>query len=162
MTAKTAKSPSLLIKLLALKKMLFGGLMLLVSVITSLGWGYHDQIVAFANDYLLNAEYGLVRWVIEHLAHASPQVLGKIAALTGVYGLLIESAAIGLWLGMTWAEPLFIALVAALLPLEGYEILHHLSLSKLLLFVINLAIVLVLINHWLGGKRRDRQQLSTP
>jgi uncharacterized membrane protein (DUF2068 family) len=84
-------------------------------------------------------------------------VLGKIAALTGVYGLLIESAAVGLWIGMSWAEPLFIGLVAALIPLEIYEVLHHPSPGKGLLFAINLAIVVILLNHWLRGRGHGGQ-----
>lgn len=151
MTAQAAEPPSLLIKLLVIKKMLFGGLMLAISVISALGWGYHDAVVALVDHDLLSTEYGLVRWVVEHLARATPQALGKIAALTGVYGLLIESAAVGLWLGISWAEPLFIGLVAALIPLEIYEVQHHASPGKVLLFAINLAIVVILLNHWLRG-----------
>jgi uncharacterized membrane protein (DUF2068 family) len=162
MTAKTPEPPSLLIKLLVIKKMLFGGLMLAVSVISALGWGYHDAVVAFVDRDLLSAEYGLVRWVVEHVAHATPQALGKVAALTGVYGLLIESAAVGLWLGLPWAEPLFIGLVAMLIPLEIYEVLHQPSPGKVLLFAINLAIVVILVNHWLRGKGRDRTMASLP
>ncbi len=160
MIAKPSESPTLLIKLLVLKKMLFGGLMLAISVISILGWGYHDEVVAFADRDLLNAEYGLVRWLVDHLSQATPQRLGKIAALTGVYGLLIECAAVGLWIGMTWAEPLFIALVAALLPLEIYEVLHHSSPGKVLLFALNLAIVVILMRHWLRSRGREGQILA--
>jgi uncharacterized membrane protein (DUF2068 family) len=162
MTARTAEPPSLLIKLLVIKKMLFGGVMLAVSVLSTLGWGYHDQVVAFADSYLLNAEYGLVRWVVEHLAHATPKVLGKVAALTGVYGLLIESAAVGLWLGFVWAEPLFIALVTALLPLEMAEVLHHPSPPKVLLLAVNLAIVVILTTHWLRGRSHEPPLAPAP
>jgi uncharacterized membrane protein (DUF2068 family) len=161
MTAKTAGPPSLLIKLLVLKKMLFGGLMLAVSAVSILGWGYHDAMVAFVDRDLLSAEYGLVRWVVEHLANATPQVLGKVAALTGVYGLLIETAAVGLWIGMVWAEPLFIGLVAVLIPLEIYEVIYHPSPGKVLLFAINLAIVVILMNHWLRS-RGDRPLAAAP
>ncbi|HIK45137.1 MAG TPA: DUF2127 domain-containing protein [Leptolyngbyaceae cyanobacterium M65_K2018_010] len=157
MDTNPADQPSLLIKLLVLKKMLFGGLMLTISTLSLLGWNYHDEITAFANVYLLNAEYGLVGWVIEHLAQTPPQKLSKIAALTGVYGLLIETAAVGLWLGLGWAEPLFIGLVAALIPLEGYEVLYHPSTSKVVLFTINLVIVVILSHHWLTGRLSKTQ-----
>ena len=152
MGSRPPEPPSLLIKLLVIKKMLFGGLMLTISATTLLGWGYHAAIAAFADTYLLNAEYSLVRWVVEHLAQTPPQVLGKIAALTGVYGLLVETAAVGLLLGVEWAEPLFISLVAALLPLEIYEVQHHASPSKVILLAINLAIVVILLSHWLRGR----------
>lgn len=162
MAPRIAEPPSLLIKLLVIKKMLFGGVMLTFSVMAALGWGYHDQVVAFADGYLLNPEYGLVRWVVEHLANAKPQVLGQVAALTGVYGLLIESAAVGLWLGFVWAEPLFIALVTVLLPLEMAEVLHHPSPSKVLLLVINLAIVVILTTHWLRGRSHEPPMAPAP
>ncbi|MEL6401004.1 MAG: DUF2127 domain-containing protein [Cyanobacteria bacterium J06626_4] len=148
---------SLLTKILVIKKMIFGGLMLAISAVCLLGWGYYDALSQFADSYLLTAEYDFMRWLIEHLVSTQPKVLIKIAELTGVYGLVIETAAIGLWLGLTWAEPLFILLVAALIPLEVFEVWHHPSPTKVLFFAINVFIVGFLTRRWLSELNADKE-----
>ncbi|MEM6433211.1 MAG: DUF2127 domain-containing protein [Cyanobacteria bacterium P01_D01_bin.115] len=140
-----------------IKKMIFGGLMLAISAVCLLGWGYYDALSQFADSYLLTAEYNFMRWLIEHLVSTQPKVLIKIAELTGVYGLVIETAAIGLWLGIAWAEPLFILLVAALIPLEVFEVWNHQSPTKVLFFAINVFIVGFLTRRWLSELNADKE-----
>jgi uncharacterized membrane protein (DUF2068 family) len=61
-----------------------------------------------------------------------------LAALEGV-------EAVGLWLGKRWAEYLTFLATTLLLPLEVYEIVHRVSVLKVIGFAINLAIVIYLI-----------------
>jgi uncharacterized membrane protein (DUF2068 family) len=149
MASSSSRSLSLITKLLVIKKMLSGGLMLVISAICFLGWRYYDSVMQFAEQYLLTMEHRLVNWVVTHIANTPPHALIKVAELTGVYGLLIEITAICLWLGMAWAEPLFIGLVAAPIPLEVKEILHHPTPLKIAFCALNLFVVIFLTRRWL-------------
>jgi len=141
------------------KKMISGVAMLVISGICLLGWRYYDIIPQVADNFLLNAEYDLVHWLVEHFVSIPQQALIKIAKLAGLYGVSIETAAVGFWMGVAWAEPLFILLVAALIPFEVAEILHEVSPFKLLLFALNVLIVLFLTRRWLRESAAHKKSL---
>jgi uncharacterized membrane protein (DUF2068 family) len=61
------------------------------------------------------------------------------------YALLEGIEAVGLWHAKRWAEYLTFIATALLLPFEVYEIVHRVSVLKVIGFVINLAIVIYLI-----------------
>ena len=52
---------------------------------------------------------------------------------------------VGLWLAKRWAEYLTFLATAILLPLEVYELTTKLSIFKIVIFLINLAIVIYLV-----------------
>jgi uncharacterized membrane protein (DUF2068 family) len=62
-------------------------------------------------------------------------------AYAGVEGL----EAVGLWLQKRWAEYLTLIVTASLLPVEFYEVVHHLTPFKVLAIVVNLAVVVYLL-----------------
>jgi uncharacterized membrane protein (DUF2068 family) len=62
-----------------------------------------------------------------------------------VYAVLEGTEAVGLWLAKRWAEYLTFIATSILLPLEVYEIVHRVSVLKVIGFVINLAIVIYLL-----------------
>ena len=62
-----------------------------------------------------------------------------------VYAVLEGIEAVGLWLVKRWAEYLTFISTSLLLPLEVYEIIHRVSVLKLIGFAINLAIVFYLV-----------------
>ncbi|HTD58277.1 MAG TPA: DUF2127 domain-containing protein [Solirubrobacteraceae bacterium] len=61
------------------------------------------------------------------------------------YGAIEGIEAVGLWYQQRWAEYLTFLVTASLLPLDGYEILHHPTPFKLLALVVNVAIVIYLL-----------------
>ena len=66
-----------------------------------------------------------------------------LAAL--VYALLYAVQGIGLWFGRRWAAYLVVAETGLLLPLEVWELLHRFRPLKLVVLVVNLAIVAYLV-----------------
>jgi uncharacterized membrane protein (DUF2068 family) len=48
---------------------------------------------------------------------------------------------VGLWLLKRWAEWFTVILTASLLPLEAYELHQHPTIAKILILMLNLAIV---------------------
>jgi uncharacterized membrane protein (DUF2068 family) len=86
-------------------------------------------------------------------------VLLLYAVLEGVEG-------IGLWLLKRWAEYLTFLSTTLLLPLEVYEIVHRVSVLKVIGFLINLAIIVYLVYAKRlfgvrGGGAVDEQQRAT-
>ena len=66
------------------------------------------------------------------------------AALLG-YGILEGVEAVGLWYAKRWAEYLTFIVTASLLPLEIYEMAHHMTPFKVVAFIINVAVVVYLL-----------------
>ena len=109
-----------------------------------------------------NGDDSLERWVgalaLRPGAHYLDEAVSKIASLppnklkdlgfgSFVYAALFLTEGIGLWLRKPWAEWFTTIMTASLIPLEIYEIIHHPTLSKVVVLVINLAVVVYLIHH---------------
>uniref|UniRef100_B8HY46 DUF2127 domain-containing protein n=1 Tax=Cyanothece sp. (strain PCC 7425 / ATCC 29141) TaxID=395961 RepID=B8HY46_CYAP4 len=141
--------PSLLIRLIALKKGIFALLLILLAIASRFSWRHYEQVTLWAHNYLLHAEYGLVRWGLQTLINSDIPTLQLISRAAGIYGLLLGVAAIGLWFDRLWAELLFITLVGVLIPVEIYELIQAASTSKVLVFMINLLIfIFLLVRQW--------------
>jgi uncharacterized membrane protein (DUF2068 family) len=61
------------------------------------------------------------------------------------YAAIEGIEAVGLWLQKRWAEYLTLIVTASFLPLEVYEISHHVTPFKVIAFVLNVAVVLYLL-----------------
>ncbi|WP_245984351.1 DUF2127 domain-containing protein [Streptomyces tateyamensis] len=70
------------------------------------------------------------------------------------YSLIELVEGVGLWLNKRWAEYLAVIATAAFLPLEGMELIHHVSPVKLVTIAVNVAAVLwILLSKRLFGLR---------
>jgi uncharacterized membrane protein (DUF2068 family) len=77
--------------------------------------------------------------------HARPGMLTLVAVGLLLYGVLEGVEGVGLWLAKRWAEYLTAVATAAFLPLEVYELLHTVTVTKLAAFAVNVAAVAYLI-----------------
>lgn len=145
----SSSKPSLLIRLIALQKGAYSFLLILISIGSILSWRNYSLLTVWADQDALTAEYALVGWLLEKIVHLGVPTLKLVAAASGFYGTLLGTAAVGLWLGKFWADPLFVGLVGLLIPFEIYEVIHDPSLPKVALFVGNLIVFGVLLSHWL-------------
>jgi uncharacterized membrane protein (DUF2068 family) len=62
-----------------------------------------------------------------------------------VYATLFLTEAIGLWLAKRWAEWFTAIITASLIPLEGFEIHRHFTIMKVVVLLLNIAIVAYLV-----------------
>jgi uncharacterized membrane protein (DUF2068 family) len=88
-------------------------------------------------------------WVDMALSKAwrlRPEQIKKLGAGGLVYAGLFFSEGTGLWLQKLWGEWLTVIITSTLVPLEIYEICRHPSVLKVLVLVINVAIVIYLIH----------------
>jgi uncharacterized membrane protein (DUF2068 family) len=78
------------------------------------------------------------------LSHSSGTYELIAAGLLG-YVVLQLVEGFGLWGGHRWAEYLAVVATSLFLPLEVYEISHHVTALKVVTFVLNIAIVVYLV-----------------
>ena len=77
-----------------------------------------------------------------NLSHAKVKGLGIVSF---IYAGLFLTEGIGLWLIKRWAEWFTIIITSSLVPVEIYEIHHHPTAIKILVLVINIAVVVYLL-----------------
>ena len=75
----------------------------------------------------------------------NPEHLDEVAFVALGYAALEATEMVGLWLTKRWAEYLTFVATALLLPFEIYEITSKVSILKIVIFGINLAIVMYLV-----------------
>jgi uncharacterized membrane protein (DUF2068 family) len=80
------------------------------------------------------------------------RTLKEISVGTFCYAALFLTEGTGLFLRKRWAEYFTIIVTASFLPLEVYELIKHASIAKVLVILLNVAIVVYLVVH---VQRRD-------
>jgi uncharacterized membrane protein (DUF2068 family) len=75
----------------------------------------------------------------------SPKHLYELAIAASLYAALEAAEAVGLWYSKRWAEYLTFIATCALLPLEIYELTNKLSVLKIVVLVLNLAVAIYLL-----------------
>jgi uncharacterized membrane protein (DUF2068 family) len=86
---------------------------------------------------------------VEHflsmVSSAPPERFKELGVGSFVYAALFLTEGTGLWLGKRWAEWFTVIITSSLVPLEVYEILRHPSAMKVVVLVLNVAIVVYLV-----------------
>lgn len=105
----------------------------------------------------LNADSRLVHSLVMKVDQLQPHsvLIAGIVSLSYAGLLLMEG--VGLWLEWSWAAYLTVVSTSLLLPFELYEIFERVTVLRISLLIVNLAIVLYLIHHL----RRHRVSLQT-
>lgn len=91
-----------------------------------------------------HAKTGLLHDV-DRLFSLQSSRLHLFAVVALVYAIVEGVEAVGLWYARRWAEYLTLIVTASLLPLEVYELAHHLTVFKILAFIVNVAVVVYLL-----------------
>ncbi len=89
------------------------------------------------------------------------RTLEALSAGSLVYGSLSLVEGIGLWLAMWWAPYLAVVSTSLFIPVEVYTLSQQFSLLKLVVMVINVAIVWYLVAH-LKSERSKNTSESAP
>jgi uncharacterized membrane protein (DUF2068 family) len=85
-------------------------------------------------------QHGL-RHSIDELFSLRSSRLHLFAAIALAYALIEGVEAVGLWYAKRWAEYLTFIVTASLLPVEVYELAHHLTPFKVVALIVNVAVV---------------------
>jgi uncharacterized membrane protein (DUF2068 family) len=93
----------------------------------------------------LNPEDRLLERGIEKISNLSPAKVKGLGIVSFIYGGLFLTEGIGLWLMKRWAEWFTIIITTSLVPVEIYEIHRHPTPVKIVVLIINVAVVIYLI-----------------
>jgi uncharacterized membrane protein (DUF2068 family) len=83
----------------------------------------------------------LINRTIERVTNIPPHRIRELGIGTFLYAGLFLTEGIGLWFLKRWAEWFTVIATGSLVPIECYEIYRHPSLVKILVLMINIAIV---------------------
>jgi uncharacterized membrane protein (DUF2068 family) len=83
--------------------------------------------------------------LLQKVVDAKPTTLSWIVAGLVAYGAIEAVEGLGLWLLKRWGEYFAFVATGMFLPLEVYELSHHVSVLKVVTFLINLALVCYLV-----------------
>jgi len=83
--------------------------------------------------------------LLERCTDLSPQRLRELSFGTFFYAALLLTEGIGLALHKRWAEYFTTIATSSFIPLEIYEIFHHPNITKVVVLLINIAVVWYLV-----------------
>ncbi len=96
--------------------------------------------------------------LIARLSFVSRDTVDQLAIGSLFYAALLLIEGVGLCLRKRWAEYLTIGITSSLLPLEFYELYEALTLPRIVITIVNIAIVIYLVAR-LVRRRHDRTRL---
>ena len=116
----------------------------------------HEELAEFSSSYLLSTKLFIVKWLVNKLLTIAPNSLKLSGIVAGVYALVTAIEAIGLWYEKEWAMLLVLGLVGISIPPEVFELIQGITVIKLLVFSINMAMFLYLLRHVVATRSRNR------
>src|ERR1700732_1147538 len=87
-------------------------------------------------------------WVergIEKASNLTPAKVKGLGIVSFIYAGLFLAEGIGLWFMKRWAEWFTIIITSSLVPVEVFELYRHPSATKILVLIINVAVVIYLL-----------------
>src|SRR5271170_4325494 len=109
----------------------------------------HTNIAGILEDWVPHIGFGPGSRFIGKLAvkaaELTPNRIRDVGVGSFIYAALFLTEGIGLWLLKKWAEWMTILITSSLLPVEIWEIFRHPNAAKVVLLVVNLALVGYLI-----------------
>jgi len=126
----------------------FKGLLLLAAGIGALSLLHENaaaQVTAWLEKIGVDPGNHYIHGLIRRLWNVDDAKLEAISAGTFFYAGLMLTEGVGLALHKKWAEYFTIIATSSFLPLELYELIHHFSYAKILVIVVNLAVVAYLV-----------------
>jgi uncharacterized membrane protein (DUF2068 family) len=109
----------------------------------------HTDIVGILEEWVPRIGFGpgsryIGRLAVEAAA-LTPNRIKDVGVGSFIYAALFLTEGIGLWLLKRWAEWMTIVITSSLVPVEVWEIIRHPNISKVVLLLVNLALVGYLI-----------------
>src|SRR3984893_900874 len=83
--------------------------------------------------------------LLERFTDLSPQRLKAVSFGTFFYAALLLTEGVGLALRKRWAEYFTVIATSSFIPLEIYEIFRHANITKVVVLLINIAVVWYLV-----------------
>lgn len=135
------------IVLIAVFKLLKGLLLIAVGIgALSL---LHENVAQAARDFIaalhVDPHNYYINRALMRLRVVDDHKLEELSAGTFFYAALLLTEGGGLWMRKVWAEYLTVFITASLIPLEIYELTARFTFTRVLVILINVAVVVYLI-----------------
>jgi uncharacterized membrane protein (DUF2068 family) len=117
-----------------------------------------DVVTHFIIGLRFDPEGRFVNLILEKVALINPHRLKLISFAIFAYAALDIIVGTGLVLRKTWAEYVTLILTASFLPWEMFEIFHHVTWLKIVLTLLNIAVVVYLAFYVQMTVRQRRER----
>jgi uncharacterized membrane protein (DUF2068 family) len=142
-----ARGNSNTLRLIALFKLL-KGIALLAAGIGALRFLHRDiaqTVEHWVNILRVDPNNHFVNAFLARVLRINPHQLKALSAGTFIYAALLLTEGTGLLLRQRWAEYFTILTTGGLIPLEVYELAKHITWIKIVVLIVNVAIVVYLV-----------------
>jgi len=147
-TTGSDKSPGVLLAIALFK--LTKGVLLIIAGIGALKLLHRDvaeTVLHWIDILRVDPDNRIIHSLLTHVISVTPKQLAAASVGTFIYAALLLTEGTGLLLRKRWAEYFTIISTAGLIPLEVYEIHRHLTAVKIVVLLVNIAIVIYLIGR---------------
>ncbi|MBW4622326.1 MAG: DUF2127 domain-containing protein [Cyanosarcina radialis HA8281-LM2] len=141
------KRPVALVAIVVYKSFV-ASLMAVTAIALLLDLKNHQSLKYFSESYVLESKHLVIDWLLDKILNLSPKTLEFSGLAAALYAVITTVEAVGLWYKKIWAEILVIAVVGISIPFEVLELVRGISILKLLIFLINLAVLWYLIDRF--------------
>lgn len=150
------KSGSTGIILIGLFKLVKATLLIVVGIgaLNLLHKDVADTVTHWVGVMRVDPDNRFIHRVLTRIFAVTPAQLKTLSVGTFFYAALLLTEGIGLLLQKHWAEYFTVITTAALVPLEVYELIERLTIAKVVILAVNLAIVWYLIARLRGRRSR--------
>jgi uncharacterized membrane protein (DUF2068 family) len=101
-----------------------------------------DEVVDHWVDFFrIDPNNHYLHGLLERFTNLDPQKLKALSFGTFFYAAVLLTEGVGLAMGKRWAEYFTIIVTSSFIPLELYEIARHITVMKVVLLLINIAVV---------------------
>jgi uncharacterized membrane protein (DUF2068 family) len=129
-------------------KSFVAALVMVTSIAILLTWKNYQYLEAYSDNYILEGNHKIIEWVVEKVLNSGRSTLIISGIGAGIYAIVTAIEAIGLWYEQRWAHILVVGLVAFSVPPELYELFKGITPLKLVLFLVNIAVLWYLIRNF--------------
>lgn len=141
------KRPTALVAIVFYKA--FVALLLAVTaIVLLLSLKNYQNLEAFSESYVIEGKLKIIEWLLDRITNIKPQTLKFSSIVAGLYAVVTGIEAIGLWHEKHWATVLVLGLVGISIPAEIFELIRGITLLKLGIFIVNLAVFWYLLRHF--------------
>lgn len=128
-------------------------LLAITAIILLLALKNYQNLVAFSESYVLEGKLAVIELLLDKVINVKRQTLGLSGIAAGIYAVVTAIEAVGLWYQKAWAEILVIGLVGISIPPEIFELSRGITLLKLLVFLVNIAVLWYLLKLFFKHRR---------
>jgi uncharacterized membrane protein (DUF2068 family) len=137
---------------------LFKGLVLFAVGIGAVGLLHKDlafEVERWADIFRVDPHNRYIHHLLERFSILDARKLKELSVGTFFYSALLLTEGTGLLLGKRWAEYFTIIATSSFLPLEVYELSKRISWPRLVVFLLNVAVVVYLVIELRRNRKND-------